>query len=210
MADGAVGSYLDAGTQERVRWVVRQLLGVVVGGVVGAAVWLVVVQEGRNLDLTDLDFVRAMALIFQAEGADRRATGSAGLSLTLGAGVLLVLIQAALLPRVPRLRDRSWWLQAVPLWIVGFLLWGVVLSPTRPSGFLGLDAGGATSPLVFLAGAAGFAIAAWRCYTLITGAQWWEDKEQDLAQSLDQIEAQPRSLELAEQGPEQGRIGAGS
>ncbi|MDX6555754.1 MAG: hypothetical protein QOD86_1949 [Miltoncostaeaceae bacterium] len=210
MDDGAAASYLGQATRDRFRWVIRQVLGVAAGGVIGAAVWLVVVQEGRNLDLTNLDFVRAMALVFQADGADRRATGSAGLYVTLGAGVLLVLIQAALLPLVPRLRGRSWWLQAVPLGIVGFLLWGVVLSPARPSGFLGLDAGGATSPVVFLAGAAGFAIAGWRCYTLISGAEWWEDKEQDLTRSLEQIEGQPRSLELAEQGPEQGRIGSGS
>jgi hypothetical protein len=210
MADGAAGSFLDARTQDRVRWVVRQLLGVVVGGVVGAAVWLVVVQEGRNLDLTDLDFVRAMALAFGADAVDRRGTGSAGLYFSLAAGALLVLIQAALIPRVARLRDRPWPLQAVPLGIVAFLLWGVVLSPSRPSGFLGLDAGGATSPLVFLAGAAAFAIAAWRCYTLITGAEWWQDKEQDLTRSLDQIEAKPRSLELTEQGPEEGRVGSGS
>jgi hypothetical protein len=210
MADGAAGSYVDARSRERVRWVIRQLLGVVVGGAVGAAVWLVVVQEGRNLDLTDLDFVRAMALAFGADGVDRRATGSAGLYLTLSAGALLVLIQAVLLPRVGRLRDAPWWRQAVPLGIVGFLLWGVVLSPSRPSGFLGLDAGGATSPLVFLAGAAAYAIVGWRCYTLITSGAWWEDKEQDLTRSLDRIEARPRSLELTEQGPEQGRVGSGS
>lgn len=210
MAEDAAGSYLDDATRERLRGAVRHVVGVVVSGVLGAAVWLVVVQEARNLDLTDLDFVRAMALIFEAEGTDRRATGSAGLYLTLGAGVLLVALHALIVPRLSRFRGRGWWAQAVPLAAAAYLLWGAIMSPTRPSGFFGLQAGGITSALSFLAGAAGFAIIAVRAYTLITSERWWEDKEQDISHSLDAIEARPRSLELPEQGREERRVGSGS
>ncbi len=210
MAEDAAGSYLDDAARARLRGAVRHVIAVVTGGVLGAAFWLVVVQEGRNLDLTDLDFVRAMALIFEAEGTDRRATGSAGLYLTLGAGVLLLLVHALIVPRLARFRGASWWRQAVPLGVASYVLWGAVMSPTRPSGFFGLNAGGLTSAVTFLAGAAAFAIVAVRCYTLITSSPWWEDKEQDISHSLDQIEARPRSLELPEQGPEQGRVGTGS
>ena len=209
MAEDAAGSFLHDSARARLRGAVRHVVGVVAGGVLGAAFWLVVVQEGRNLNLTDLDFVRAMALIFEAEGTDRRATGSAGLYLTLGAGVLLTLLHALVVPRLARSRGVSWWRQAVPLGVVSYLLWGAVMSPTRPSGFFGLNAGGITSALTFLAGAAAFAIVAVRCYTLVTSDLWWEDKEQDISHSLDQIEARPRSLELPEQGPEQGRVRAG-
>jgi len=210
MAEDAAASYLDDAARARLRGAVRQVVGVAAAGVLGAATWLIVVQEGRNWDLTDLDFVRAMAFVFDAEGTDRRATGSAGLYLTLCAGVLLTLLHALIVPRLPRFRGRSWWRQAVPLAAASFLLWGAILSPTRPSGFFGLNAGGLTSALTFLAGAAAFAIVAVRCYTLITTATWWEDKEQDISRSLDQIEARRSSLELPEQGPEQGRVGTGS
>jgi hypothetical protein len=210
MADGAAGSYLDATARARLRWAVHQLVGIAVGGVLGAAFWLVVVQEGRNLNHTDLDFVRAMALIFEADGTDRRSTGSAGLYLTLGAGVLLVLLHALLLPRVPRLRARCWWIQSIPVGLVAYVLWGVLVSPSRDAGAFGLDAGGVSSSIVFLVGAAAFAIVAIRCYSLIASAGWWEDKEQDITRSLDEIEGRRRSLELAEQGPEQGRVRAGS
>ena len=210
MAEDAAGSYLDDATRARVRWAVHQVVGIAVGGVLGAAVWLVVVQEGRTMNHTDLDFVRAMALIFEAEGTDRRATGSAGLYLTLGAGVLLIVLHALVVPRLARFRERCWWVQAIPIGVVSYLLWGAVMSPTRPSGFFGVNAGGITSAITFLVGAAAFAIVAVRCYTLITSNRWWEDKENDIARSLDEIEARPRSLELAEQGPEQGRVGTGS
>jgi len=209
MAEDAAGSFLDDATRARVRWAVRHVVAVVIGGVLGAAFWLVVVQEGRNLNHTDLDFVRAMALIFEAEGTDRRATGGAGLYLTLGAGVLLMLLHALVVPRLPRFRDRCWWVQAIPVGVVSYLLWGAIMSPTRPSGFFGINAGGLTSSLTFLLGAAAFAIVAVRCYSLITSDRWWVDKEHDITRSLDEIEARPRSLELPEQRPEQGRVGTG-
>ena len=206
MADGAAGSYLAEAARARLRWAVHQVVGIVVGGMLGAAFWLVVVQEGRSLDQTDLDFVRAMALIFEAEGTDRRATGSAGLYLTLGTGVLLVLLHALVVPRVARLRGRRWWIQAIPVGIAAYVLWGALVSPSRDAGAFGLDAGGVSSAIVFLVGAAAFAIVAVRCYTLIASAAWWEDKEQDITRSLDEIESRSRSLELAEQRPEQGRV----
>ena len=209
MAEDAAGSYLDDATRARVRWAVRQLIGIGVSGVLGAAFWLVVVQEGRNLNHTDLDFVRAMALIFEAEGTDRRATGSAGLYLTLGAGVLLMLMHALVVPRLPRFRNRCWWIQTIPVGVLSYLLWGAIMSPTRPSGFFGINAGGITSSLTFLLGAAAFAVVAVRCYSLITSDRWWEDKEHDITRSLDEIEGTRRSLELPEQGPEQRRVGAG-
>ena len=140
MADGAAGSFLNDAVRARLRWAVHQVVGIAVGGVLGAAFWLVVVQEGRTMDHTDLDFVRAMALIFEAEGTDRRATGSAGLYLTLGAGVLLVLLHALIVPRVPALRGRRWWIRAIPVGAVAYLLWGALLSPSRNAGAFGLDA----------------------------------------------------------------------
>lgn len=207
MADDAAGSFLTDALRARLRRAVRQAVGVAVGGVLGAAVWLAVVQEARNLNLTDLDFVRAMALIFEVEGTDRRATGSAGLYLSLAAGVILVALHALVVPRLVR---RHWALQAVPLGVLSYLLWAMVMSPTRPSGLFGLQAGGITSALTFLVGAAAFATVAVRCHALITDDRWWEEKDQDISRGLDTIEARrDRSLELPEERAEQGRVGSG-
>ena len=208
MVDDAVASFLSPALRQRLRTAWRQAIGVLTGGVLGAGVWLVVVQQGREWDLTDVDFVRGVATIFGSDGVDRRAVGSYGLYVTLAMGVILVAVHALAGTRLVR---RGWWYQTVPLAALSFLLWAVVMSPTRPSGLFGLSAGGITSPAVFLVGGAAFAIVAVRCYSLITGSGWWEEKHEDISAGLDKISATRRpSLELPEERPEEGRVGPGS
>ena len=77
-------------------------------------------------------------------------------------------------------------------------------------GIFGVDAGGIT-PLVIVLCSLGFGLAGARVHSLAVSPGWWEVQEEDAAAEIERVaalEPSDPSLELAEQGPEQGRVGA--
>lgn len=200
-------TFLSAGGRERLARAGREVAAVIGAGVLGAIAWLVVVQEGRGRGLTDLDFARGLALSVGADGVDRQEVGSTGFYATVVLGVAFMLVFALVVPRFLR---RSWWWQAAPVGAAAFLLWGLAFSPARPSGILGLEAGGISSLLVFLVGAAAFAVVGVRVYTLVSGPAWWVAKENRLEEELEELTQQQRSLELPEERREEGDVRPGA
>lgn len=214
-------SFVPQAVRRGITTVARQTLGVAVAAGLGAVVFLIVSQEGQVKGYTDLDFARGLALSVGADGINRQEVGSTGLYATIALAVALVALYALIVPRILR---RSWWQQAVPFAVVVFLLWGLVFSPVRPSGILALEAGGVSSAMVGLVGAIAFALVTVRAYTLITAASWWADKEDTFAADLDAItrrgvgrggqarnpDSGPESLELPEEGREEGRVRPGA
>lgn len=187
----------------------RQVVGVVVGGVIGAALWLIISQEGRNFGYTDLDFARGVALTAGADGVNRQEVGSRGLEATLALGVALMLVYALAAPLLRGRLGVGWWPRAGLLGVATFLLWGLVFSPARPSGILGLEAGGLSSMLLFMVASAAFAIVGVRVHTLIVGDEWWRPKEGLLEQGLQELAAQRDSLELPKERGEKGGVRPG-
>ena len=206
MTEPAQGTFLPAPARARLGRAAREVTAVVGAGVLGAVAWLIIVQEGENKGLTELDFARGLALSVGADGVNRQEVGSTGFYATIVLGVALMALHAILVPRFVR---RQWWWQAVPVGLAAFLLWGLAFSPVRPSGVLGLEAGGVVSMLVFLVGAAAFAIIGVRVYTLVSRADWWEAKEDRLEEELDQLAEQQRLLELPEERREEGGVRPG-
>lgn len=213
-----------------VRSLTRSVVAIVVAGVVAALTWLVVVQEAGKRGYTDLDVNHALGEVIRgpvdtgrvrsddALGVIGDPVAPTGFRVALIAGILILALHALV---APRLSIGRWYLRALPLALVVFLLTAFVYAPLVESrgvasaGVLGLGAGAGT-PLVFLAGALAFGIAGARVHELMAGSRWWEPKEEDLGvASLEAVVAASEkrgetSLELAEEGSEKRREGPGA
>jgi hypothetical protein len=205
-----------------VRTALRMLLGVVVSGGAAAILFLIMVQGSFRKGYTDLDYNHVLGTMIKGSAEEETgATGAfalvgdtagpTGLYSTLVAGAVLMVVHALVI--VPLVR-RNWVVQglvlgAVTTLVVGLVYCGVADSRLdTPTGLFGADAGGFT-PVVLILSSLGFGIAGARIYSLITSASWYEEREEELATSIDRVaELDPeRSLELTEQGTEQGRMG---
>ncbi len=116
---------------------------------------------------------------------------------------------------ITRLVRRHWAIQGLVLGAVTALVVGLVFCGVAdarldtPTGLFGVDAGGFTAVVLILC-SLGFGIAGARCYSLITSPSWYEEREEDYAAEIEsaaELEPSQSSLELAEEGPEQGRVG---
>lgn len=224
------GASLREQVPEGVRSLGRRVAAVVTAGVVGALAWLIVVQEAGKRGYTDLDVNHALGEVWrgpvdtgrvreqEALGVVGDPVAPTGLRVAVVSGVALALVYALVAPRLPL---RRLWARGLPLALLVFLLCAFVYAPLVESrgvaqaGPIGLDAGAGT-PLVFAAGALVFGIVAARVHDLMAGTRWWEPTTEDsAAASLAAVvtaaeERASGSLELAEQGTEEGRKGPGS
>lgn len=189
----------------------RYAAAVVTAGVIGALVWMFVLQEGHTgrifgVTWTQHDFPDGLGLTFGAED-----TARAGLFLTLGLGVIVAAVFALVERRLP----GSGLVKGLSLAPLLFLAWGLVFTPLvdsrqvkveaefvfLPTGFFGVDAGGRTIISGVLASVlTGIVIA--RIISLLREASWWQDHP-----STDHgfgADTPAVLLELAEERAEQG------
>jgi hypothetical protein len=201
----------------------RFVVAVAVAAAIGAVVFLVMVQGSFHKGYTDLDFNHVAGTAVKGttlrQTQEREALGiigdSAGptglYSVLIGAVVLLTVY--GLVTRVVR---RHWTIQGLGLGVVTFLLLGLAFGPISDArqdeahtGLFGVDAGGFTVVVLGLS-ALGFGLVAARCYDLIDSVDWWEASEStvdEVFEAVGDVEEEP-SLELPEQGPEQGGMRA--
>jgi hypothetical protein len=189
----------------------RRLLGVAIGGGLGAVAWLIVMQDGFQRGFfgrrwSDQDFASAMGKLFGAgEDANIRQRGFY-VTLAIAAVVVALYGLAARLP-------WRWQYHALALAGAVFLLWGLVFCPivaaresSENGGILGSDAG-ATAWVVAALASLAFAFVAVRIYRLMREADWWVPGRRriEASQTLEAMgvaDAQAdalSSLELAEE-----------
>ena len=199
----------------------RAILAPVVGGVVGAVVFLIMVQGSFRQGHTTLDFNHVLGTLIEGEAEERGSTsealgvigdsvGPTGLYATFVAGIALMAVYSLVI--VPLVR-WGWIARAIPLGIITFLALGLVYAPIAdarldtPVGLFGSESGDMT-PLVLFLCAMGFAVIGARCHSVVSKPAFWMphhhglDKPLEAAAGLDD-----RSLELPEERPEEGRVG---
>lgn len=221
---------------------VRMLVAVVVAGAVAGLAFLLMIQGAANRGYTDLRFNRGLGKVFGAGGPRTQSeealgiigdpTGPRGFYATIVLAIVLLALHGLVIDRLAR---RPWYVEAVPLWILTYLLLALAYGPLVarsaddvPGGLFFSEASAGT-PWVVLACALGFALVGSRCYSLIRGARWWEEKDEGLHEGLAGIilgkgghqlgpppgqepvrrsPAEPRpSLELPEERGEDGGVG---
>ena len=201
----------------------RHIAGVAVSGMVGAVVWLVVMQEGPERNWSDHNYNQVVGQVFVGREDD---VAKAGFVATLAIGVALAAVYALVIgPLIGRKGPRR---AALVFAAVPLLLWGLVLAPrvtaykdtaldearqTIPGGVFGWDAGGITLLLAVVASLL-FALSVDRIYRLMRAADWWRSRGDNDAmrqETLDQLVAPAPgpSLEFPEQRREEGREGPG-
>jgi hypothetical protein len=200
--------------------VVRAVSAIVVSAVLAAVVFLIMMQGSFRQGYTDLDFNHVLGTMIRGS-AEERSTGDAlsvigdtagptGLYATFaGAAVLMLLFGLVIAPRV----RRHWTIQGLVLGgvtalAVGLLFCGVADARLdTPTGLFGADTGGITA-VVIVCSSFGFGLVGARCHSLMTGAAWWEEREEDVAAEIESIAELEPSLELPEEGGEHRRVGA--
>jgi len=202
---------------QRVARSLREISGVVVGGTLGALLWLIVVQEGPQRDLTEYDFAQQMGQVFVDRSAD---VAQAGLWGTILFGVLIACLYPLLFQRLEGRLTRLG--AALAFAAVPYLLWGLVMAPgvtayedtiagaaavPIPGGAFASEAGW-TPALLAIPAAILYALSVARCYGLMRTAAWWTPKFRHgpSAEALVDVIGDP-SLELPEQVGEEGREG---
>lgn len=198
----------------------RAVAAPVFSGIIGAVVFLIMVQGSFRRGHTDLDFNHVLGTVITGEAPEIGSTdqalgvigdsvGPTGLYATLAAGIVLMILHGQVITRLVR---RHWLIQAIPLGLLTFLALGLVYAPVAdarldtPIGTFGVDAGGMT-PLVLLVSALGFAVIASRVHSLMARPEFWEEHHEDLERPLEEVAGiEEGSLELSEEGPEEGGV----
>ena len=202
------------------RAALRHASGVVLGGLLAAVAWLIVMQEGVLRGWTEHDYLQTIGQVVVGR-ADNVAR--AGMRLTLVLAVGIAAIYALVFDRFVRGRG---WTRALIFAAVPFLLWGLVLAPFAgglkdtaagearveiPGGPFGLDGGGATI-LIGAVASVVYAFIVARCYRLMRQERWWvAARERPGALAREAIEEiiTPGSLELPEERREDSGERAG-
>ena len=204
--------------------VARTVSAIVVGGVVAAICFLIVIHEAERRGYTALDFNHTLGNIIegrQSEDATTRAAlgvigdsaAPTGLMATLVLGVLAMAVFA--LAIVPLVRRGGWIVQGIVLGAVTFLALGLIYPPlasrhlVESLGPFGASYGRGTV-VAFALASLTFGIVGARCYSLMAGAAWWTPRGEVLEEALEEIEmGQPASsFELPEQRGEDGGVRA--
>jgi len=204
------------------RVVGRFVVGVVVAAAAGTATFLIMFQGSFHKGYTDLDFNHTLGTAVRGttlrETEAREALGLVGDSagpIGLYAGLIGAAVLLAIYGLVIRRVRRHWVLTGLGLGVVTFLVIGLVYAPIAdarqdefPVGLFGVDAGGFTAVVLGLS-ALGFGLVAARCYDLIMSADRWvpAEAEHDEVAAVTGVE-ETGSLELSEQGPEEGGMRA--
>jgi hypothetical protein len=206
----------------RVADVTRRVVGVVVGGLVGAITWLIVMQEGYKRGVTDHDYNRVMGQVFKdATDPDVARTGYRA---TLVVGVIMAAIFALVVHRWTR--DKRGIIAALWFALVPLLAWGLLLAPLVdayrptgvgqepvpiPGGVFGLDGGFWTLPLAMAASLL-VSLVIVRSYRLMSTASWWRTRPVAPGEAVHDIvglaDVTPLSLELPEERAEDAGKGS--
>jgi hypothetical protein len=205
------------------RTIGRAALGVAVGALLAAVIFLIMIQGSFRQGYTDLDFNHVLGTMIKGSAEEQSgvseafgvigdSAGPTGLYATfIGAGVIMLFHALVIHPLV----RRHWAIQGLVLGAVTALVVGLVFCGfadarlDTPTGLFGVDSGGLT-PLVIVCSSLGFGLVGARCYSLFVSEGWWEVKEEDVAAEIESVaalEPSGSSLELAEEGPEHGRMG---
>jgi hypothetical protein len=198
--------------------IARAAAGVLIGGVVFALVFLICVEGSFRRGITDFDFAHVLGTAMkgtateetgaEALGVIGDSAGPTALEATLVAGICLLALHALVIVRLVR---RHWIVQGLVLAAVTFLLLGVVYVPyadarlDTPIGAWGSDQGGIT-PVVLAGASLIAALVAARCYDLAEKASWWREETVAVDEQIATITGRDESLELPEQGSEQGAV----
>jgi len=196
----------------------RAVAGVLIGGVATAIVFLICVQGSFRQGITTFEFAHVLGTAVEGTATEESgaeafgvigdSVGPTALWTTIVAGIVLLTFHALVTARFVR---RGWVVKGIALGIVCFLAIGVIYVPfvdanlDTPIGWWGADEDGVT-PLVFLGSSLIACIVGARCYDLAERASWWEEEKVAVDEQLAEITGLDDSLELPEQGPEQGAI----
>jgi hypothetical protein len=219
---GAGPSAPAPGLRRRLASAARLLCAAIVGGVVAGAVFLIMVQGSFRKGHTELDLNHVLGTAIKGtaqETSSREAlgvvgdtAGPVGLYGTFAAAAILLAVHGLV---IAHRRGWPWYLRALPLWGLTVIVTGVVFPAyadarlDTPTGLFGTDAGGALTPLVLILSSLGFALVGDRCFRLIDDPRWWEPKDEGIESALESLSgpAKAPSLELAEERPEERRMG---
>lgn len=198
--------------------VARGAGGVLMGGLVAALVFLVMAQGAFRQGFTDFDYAHILGTAIEGTAEEERgrdalgiigdSAGPAALYTTIVAGICLLLLHALVIARVVR---AHWAVKGVVLGLVAFLAIGLIYVPyaganlDTPIGLWGVEQGGIT-PVVLLLSSIGAGIVGARCLDLALKARWWEKDRVVMEEQLAELTGGPGSLELPEEGPEQGPV----
>jgi hypothetical protein len=196
---------------------------VLVSAAAATVVFLIMIQGAFHEGFTELDYSHVLGTAIKGTAVDEATAGAlgivgdtagpTGLYATFVAAVVLVAFHGLVVTRLVR---RGWVVQGLALGAVVALVVGLVFCGyagarlDTPIGLFGADAGG-IAPVAIVISSLGFGLVAARCYGLMTSAGWWEVHTIDEAaviESVSELEPADESLELAEEGPEQRRVGA--
>jgi hypothetical protein len=180
----------------------RRLAAVVTAGVLGAIVWLIIVEEERFVPEA-LDFNHLLGELVLGPGhetarsdgplalvGDPVAPTGFGVTCLFGVAlaVLHMLVVEPALGRVPRMR-RSLLLRALPVALIAYVLWGLVFTAVVQArldvdaGPFGVDGSGAT-PVTYAVAAFLTGIVIVRAVELVRTAEWWRPKRVDHESAL--------------------------
>lgn len=213
----------------------RWSFAVVLAALVGAAVFLVMVQGSAHKGFTDLDFNHTLGVLVGGDafketshaalGVSGDSAAPTGLLWTALCALAVVVVYGLLAIRWRRVR---WYVSALPLGLAVFLLVSLVYMPLVDArvddvttGPFGIDGGGIT-PVVFLISSLGFALVVARVFALGVDPAWWVVRRPDaeaalsefegvedleLGEAITEDEMRP-SLKLPEERSEDGDVGA--
>jgi hypothetical protein len=198
--------------------VARGIAGVLIGGPIAAVVFLVCVQGSFHEGITNFDFSHVLGTAIEGNAMEKTgaealgvvgdSVGPTALWTTIACGVVLLAFHALVIVRLVR---RSWVVQGLVLALVMFLAIGLIYVPyvdaklDTPIGPWGADQGGWT-PFVFAASSVIASLIGARCYDLAERPDWWQPKRVHVDEQLAELTGVDESLELPEQGSEEGLI----
>ncbi len=194
------------------RRAIHTLAAILVSAVAAAVVFLIMIQGAFRQGFTELDYNDVLRSLVESS-TEEDAGELTGFYATVVAALVLVVFHGLVVTRLVR---RGWLVQGLALGAVAALVVGLVFcgyADSRleaPIGLFGVNAGG-IAPVAIVLSSLGFGLVASRCYRLMTSAGWWEVHEVDEAaaiESVAELEPAEGSLELAEEGPEDRRMGS--
>jgi hypothetical protein len=197
----------------------RAAAGALMGGVVAALIFLVMVQGSFHKGITDFDYAHVLGTAIKGTAEEQRdsdalgvigdTAGPTALWTTLVAGVVLMAVHGLVVTRFVR---RRWEIQGLVTGLIAFLAIGVIYGPyvdanlDSPIGPWGADQGGWT-PIVFLVSCVAASLVGSRCYSLAVDAGWWETDRVVVDEQLAELTGvDTELLELPEKGAEQGTM----
>ena len=197
----------------------RGVAGVLIGGIITALTFLIMVQGSFRQGIMDFDWGHVLGT--SIHGSAEETTGGQALDVigdtagpdalyaTLIAGVVLLAFHALVVVRFVR---KPWPVQGLVLGVVAFLAIGFIYMPyvdanlDTPIGLWGSDQGSWT-PVVLGLSALGACQLGARVYDLASRPSWWQSQEITIDETLESLTGvDTASLELPEKGAEKSSM----